>query len=56
MVYRNYITSHRRAHHDVVGVVGGMVRGGRLKQKVLNSEAPDDAVSQVSEHEIKWGL
>ena len=36
-------------------VVGGKVRGGRLPQRTLKSEAPNDAVSQVPENEIKWG-
>jgi hypothetical protein len=35
-------------------VVGGKVRGGRLLQRALKSEVPnDDAVSQVPQNEIK---
>ena len=35
--------------------VVGKVRSVRLTQKALNSEAPNDSVSQVPENEVKWG-
>ena len=35
-------------------VVGGKVRDGKLGQRTLNSEAPNDAMSQVLEDGIKW--
>ena len=37
-------------------VVGGKVRGGRPTQLMSKAKASNDAVSQVPENEIKWGL
>ena len=37
-------------------VVGGKVRGGRPTQLMSKAKASNDAVGQVPENEIKWGL